>query len=90
MSAVAIACRALVKRYPHHVVAVAGIDLEVRQGECFGMLGPNVAGKTTTLEIIQGLLTPDAGEVEVLGLVWKRHEAELRLRAADTCRSIAA
>jgi ABC-2 type transport system ATP-binding protein len=80
MSATAIACRGLVKRYPPDVVAVAGIDLEVRQGECFGMLGPNGAGKTTTIEIIQGLLIPDAGEVEVLGLGWRRHEAELRQR----------
>jgi ABC-2 type transport system ATP-binding protein len=80
MSAVAIACRGLVKRYPPDVVAVAGIDLEVRQGECFGMLGPNGAGKTTTIEILQGLLIPDGGEVEVLGLGWRRHEAELRER----------
>ncbi|UCF41187.1 MAG: ABC transporter ATP-binding protein [Gemmatimonadota bacterium] len=80
MCAAAIACRGLVKRYPPDVIAVAGIDLEVRQGECFGMLGPNGAGKTTTIEIIQGLLQPDAGEVEVLGLGWKRHEADLRQR----------
>jgi ABC-2 type transport system ATP-binding protein len=76
----AIACRGLVKRYPPDVTAVAGLDLEVRRGECFGMLGPNGAGKTTTIEIIQGLLRPDAGEVEVLGLGWKRHEADLRQR----------
>ncbi len=80
MSAQAIACRGLVKRYPPDVTAVAGLDLEVQRGECFGMLGPNGAGKTTTIEIIQGLLRPDAGEVEVLGLGWKRHEAALRQR----------
>jgi ABC-2 type transport system ATP-binding protein len=79
MPEAAIKCRELVKRYGD-VTAVAGIDLDVRRGECFGMLGPNGAGKTTTIEIIQGLRQPDGGEVEVLGLTWDRHEAELRQR----------
>jgi ABC-2 type transport system ATP-binding protein len=60
------------------VVAVAGLDLEVRAGECFGLLGPNGAGKTTTIEICEGLTAPDAGEVEVLGRRWGRHDRELR------------
>ncbi len=80
MSASAISCLGLVKRYPPDVTAVAGLDLEVQRGECFGMLGPNGAGKTTTIEIIQGLLDPDAGTVGVLGLAWNDHEAELRQR----------
>ena len=62
-------CRGLVKRYDD-VVAVAGLDLEVRRGECFGLLGPNGAGKTTTVEILEGLTAPDAGVVEVLGQRW--------------------
>ncbi len=65
----ALRCAALVKRY-EDVVAVAGVDLEVRYGECFGLLGPNGAGKTTTVEILEGLTIPDAGEVEVLGCRW--------------------
>ncbi len=36
--------------------AVRGIDLEVAEGECFGVLGPNGAGKTTLIEIMEGLL----------------------------------
>ena len=79
MPEAAIKCRGLVKRYGD-VTAVAGIDLDVRRGECFGMLGPNGAGKTTTIEILQGLRQPDGGEVEVLGLTWDRHEGELRQR----------
>jgi ABC-2 type transport system ATP-binding protein len=62
------------------VVAVDGLDLEVRAGECFGLLGPNGAGKTTTIEICEGLLTPDAGEVVVLGRRWEHDERELRER----------
>jgi ABC-2 type transport system ATP-binding protein len=65
----AVRCRGLVKRY-EDVVAVAGIDLDVRSGECFGLLGPNGAGKTTTIEILEGLTRADAGEVEVLGRRW--------------------
>jgi len=65
----AIRCRGLVKRYGE-LVAVAGVDLEVRPGECFGLLGPNGAGKTTTVEILEGLTRADAGEVELLGCRW--------------------
>ena len=83
MNDVAIACRGLVKRYPD-VVAVAGLDLEIRRGECFGMLGPNGAGKTTTIEMIQGLLRPDAGEIVVLGMSWERDERDLRQRLGST------
>ena len=65
----AVRCKGLVKRFAD-VVAVAGLDLEVRRGECFGLLGPNGAGKTTTIEILEGLTPADAGEVEVLGERW--------------------
>ena len=60
------------------VVAVAGIDMQVRPGECFGLLGPNGAGKTTTIEICEGLTAPDSGEVIVLGRRWGRDDRELR------------
>ncbi len=75
----AIVCRGLVKRYKD-VVAVAGLDLEVRAGECFGLLGPNGAGKTTTVEILEGLLAPDEGTVEVLGMRWATDERAIRER----------
>ena len=73
----AVLCRGLHKKYGE-VVAVAGLDLEVRAGECFGLLGPNGAGKTTTIEILEGLLDADAGDVEVLGLRWGRDNRALR------------
>jgi len=68
---IALRCEGLRKRWDD-VVAVAGLDLEVRAGECFGLLGPNGAGKTTTVEILEGLTAPDAGVVEVLGSRWGR------------------
>jgi ABC-2 type transport system ATP-binding protein len=71
--------RGLRKAYAD-VVAVDGLNLEVPAGECFGLLGPNGAGKTTTIEICEGLTTADSGTVELLGLDWRRGEAELRQR----------
>ncbi|TMQ70919.1 MAG: ABC transporter ATP-binding protein [Candidatus Eisenbacteria bacterium] len=76
----ALLCRGLVKRYGD-VTAVAGLDLDVRAGECFGLLGPNGAGKTTTIEILEGLNAPDSGEVTVLGRSWgKGDDRALRER----------
>ena len=45
------------------VVAVAGVDLEVREGEILGMIGPNGAGKTTLFELIAGFTKPDGGRI---------------------------
>ncbi len=70
MSTPAISCRGLLKRYGQQL-AVAGIDLDVKRGECFGLLGPNGAGKTTTVEMLEGLTEPDAGHLELLGMPWK-------------------
>lgn len=49
------------------VRALSGLDLEVRQGEIFGLLGPNGSGKTTTIKLLLGLLRPTRGSVFVLG-----------------------
>jgi ABC-2 type transport system ATP-binding protein len=48
--------------------AVDGLDLEIFPGEIFGLVGPDGAGKTTTLRALCGLLDPDSGSVEVAGL----------------------
>jgi ABC-2 type transport system ATP-binding protein len=79
MSENAIVCRAL-KKYFADVKAVDGLDLSVAAGECFGLLGPNGAGKTTTIEILEGLTPSDSGDVEVLGMNWRRDERALRER----------
>lgn len=59
--------RGLRKRYADRDV-VAGIDLQLRTGECFGLLGPNGAGKTTTLRLCLGLTAPDAGSIDLIGV----------------------
>ena len=63
-----IAVKGLCKRYGQFV-AVAGLDLAVRQGEIFGLIGPDGAGKTTTFQILAGVMEATAGEVRVLGRV---------------------
>ena len=50
------------------VVAVDGISFEITRGEMFGLIGPDGAGKTTTLRTVLGLLAADAGEVGTCGL----------------------
>jgi ABC-2 type transport system ATP-binding protein len=65
----ALTCQGLVKRYGT-VTAVNGLSFEVARGDCFGLLGPNGASKTTTLEIMEGLQEPDASIVEVFGKPW--------------------
>ncbi|GAA1826884.1 ABC transporter ATP-binding protein [Agromyces salentinus] len=55
------------KRYAGRTV-LDGITFSVEEGEIFGILGPNGTGKTTTVEIIEGLRAADSGSVRVLGL----------------------
>ena len=63
----AIRARGLTRRFGT-LVAVDHVDLSVPRAQVYGFLGPNGSGKSTTLRMICGLLTPSAGEVEVLGL----------------------
>ena len=62
----AIEARNVEKRYGA-LRALAGVTLEVNEGEFFGLLGPNGAGKTTLISIVAGLVRASAGEVRVLG-----------------------
>jgi ABC-2 type transport system ATP-binding protein len=55
------------KRYAD-ITAVDYLDLEVKKGEILGLLGPNGSGKSTTLKMILGLVKPDSGSVNVLGI----------------------
>jgi len=50
------------------VKAVNGICMQIRKGEMFGLVGPDGAGKTTTIRILCGLLKPDKGGAELLGM----------------------
>jgi ABC-2 type transport system ATP-binding protein len=65
-------------RHFGEVVAVDGVDLEIARGEIYGFLGPNGSGKTTTIRMLCGLLTPTSGEASVLGLPIPREAERLR------------
>ena len=62
-----VAASGLTKRYGD-LAAVAGIDFEIREGECFGFLGPNGAGKTTTVRMIHCVSPVTSGTLTVAGL----------------------
>jgi len=74
-----IRTRALTKRYGERI-AVDALDLEVRAGEIFGLLGQNGAGKTTTILMLLGLTEPSGGSARVVGLDPTRHPLEVKRR----------
>ena len=76
---VAIRARGLTKRFGD-LVAVDHVDLTVPKKQVYGFLGPNGSGKSTTIRMLCGLLTPTAGEIEVLGLRIPEQAEALRLR----------
>ena len=75
----AIRARGLGKRFGG-LQAVDGVDLSVSRASVYGFLGPNGSGKSTTIRMLCGLLTPSAGEIEVLGLRIPAQAEALRRR----------
>ena len=75
----AIRARGLGKRFGA-LQAVDGIDLSVQRASVYGFLGPNGSGKSTTIRMLCGLLTPSAGDIEVLGLRIPEQAEALRRR----------
>jgi ABC-2 type transport system ATP-binding protein len=63
----AVELKSVVKRY-NEILAVNQIDLAIKTGEIFGLLGPNGSGKSTTLKMLIGLVQPDSGSANVLGV----------------------
>ena len=79
VDAPAIRARGLTKQFGT-LVAVDHVDLTVPTSHVYGFLGPNGSGKSTTIRMLCGLLTPTAGEIEVLGLRIPEQAEALRRR----------
>jgi ABC-2 type transport system ATP-binding protein len=62
--------------------AVDGLDLTIRPGEFYALLGANGAGKTTTLRMVAGLLQPDSGEVSICGIDARKNPLEAKALTA--------
>jgi ABC-2 type transport system ATP-binding protein len=71
----------LTKRFGD-LVAVDDVSLTVQTGEFFAMLGPNAAGKTTTIRMMAGLLKPTSGSARIAGFDVQTHPLEARRRLA--------
>ena len=67
--------------------AVSGFSLQVARGTIYGFLGPNGSGKTTTIRMLCGLLTPDSGSGTCLGLDILREQAAIKRRVGYMTQS---
>ena len=76
---VVIDVQGLTKRFGDRT-AVDGLTLQVRRGEIYGFLGPNGSGKTTSIRMMCGLLTPDGGAGRTLGLDVVRQARQIKQR----------
>ncbi|ELR65642.1 ABC-type multidrug transport system, ATPase component [Photobacterium marinum] len=79
MSENAIVARNITRKFGDFT-AVDGLSLVVPTGSIYGFLGPNGCGKSTTIRMLTGLLSPTEGNIEVLGLNIPREAEKLRLR----------
>jgi ABC-type multidrug transport system ATPase subunit len=76
VAGLAVRTTGLTRRFGRQL-AVDGVDLLVPRGAVYGFLGPNGSGKTTTIRMLLGLISADAGEVEVLGEPMPRASARV-------------
>jgi ABC-2 type transport system ATP-binding protein len=79
VTALAVETRGLWKRF-ESAEAVRSLDLTVREGEMFGLVGPDGAGKTTTIRMLCGLLSPSSGQALVLGYDLREEVEEIKNR----------
>lgn len=60
-----------------NVQAVNGVDLNIKKGELFGLIGPDGAGKTTLMRLLTGVMTPDSGSIKIFDIDALKHRAEV-------------
>ncbi len=79
----------LVKRYGNDVLALDHFNLEIKQGEVFGLLGPNGSGKTTTISCLLSLLSYDKGEIKVFGEKMAPNKYDLKRNIGVVLQNVA-
>jgi len=67
----------LTKRY-NEIYAVDALSLEIPKGQIFGLLGPNAAGKSTTIRMLAGIIEPDSGSAEITGLDLQKQSGAIK------------
>ena len=88
MSTSVVKVENLVKRYKE-LVALDHFNLEIREGEIFGLLGPNGSGKTTTINCILSLLSFDKGVIEVFGQEMRPDSYDLKRQIGVVMQNVA-
>lgn len=78
----------LVKRY-HELIALDHFNLDIKQGEVFGLLGPNGSGKTTTINCMLSLLKYDKGTIQIFGKKMKPDSYELKSKIGVVMQNVA-
>lgn len=78
----------LVKRY-HELIALDHFKLDIKQGEVFGLLGPNGSGKTTTINCILSLLKYDKGSIQIFGQEMRPDSYELKSQIGVVMQNVA-
>ncbi len=72
-----LSARNLSRRYGQRDI-VQNLSIELKRGEVLGLLGHNGAGKSTTLQMLTGILTPNSGQIEVCGIDLQRHPEQAK------------
>ena len=88
MSETVVKISNLVKRYKE-LIALDNFSLEIKQGEVFGLLGPNGSGKTTTINCLLSLLSYDKGEIEIFGEKMNPNRRDIKKRIGVVCQNLA-
>lgn len=88
MSESIITIENLVKRYKE-LIALDHFNLDIKEGEIFGLLGPNGSGKTTTINCILALLTYDKGSIKVFGQDMKPDSYDLKRQIGVVMQNVA-